>query len=106
MNNEEQDDGDSFMEEIKQREIDEMVLAEAFSNSYRLLTKELTFDELLEKETDDQYAAVLTYDPDEGPELGELEAMIDYYIEFEEYEKCGKIKVIMNEAFPESVITE
>jgi hypothetical protein len=106
MSDEEQDDKEGFMEEIKQKEIDDMVFAEAIYNSYRLLTKEVTFADLLAKETNDQYATVLTYDPDDGPALEELVVMIDYYVETEEYEKCAKIKVVMDEMFPESVITE
>jgi protein-arginine kinase activator protein McsA len=42
----------------------------------------------------------LIYDPDEGPELDELEAMLDYYIDDEEYERCAKIRDIIDEMFP------
>jgi hypothetical protein len=106
MSNDGEEDGDDFMEKLQQRELDELVLAEAFSNSYKLLTKEMTFDEMLDKESNDEYVAVLAYDPDHGPLLIELESMIDYYIEFEEYEMCAKIKDIMNEKYPQSIIEE
>ena len=106
MSDEEQDGGDDFMEELQQRELDGIILAEAFSNSYKLLIKELTFEDIIERDTDKEYVAVLTYDPDEGPLLVELENMIDYYIEHEEYERCSKIKEIMNDRYPESKLTE
>tara|TARA_R110001632_G_scaffold58878_1_gene143331 strand:+ start:3272 stop:3589 length:318 start_codon:yes stop_codon:yes gene_type:complete len=101
MSEEEQAGKDDIIESIKQRELDDLILAEAFGNSYRLLMKEITFEEMLENNIEDEYAAVLTYDPDDGPKSYELEAMINYYEIEEEYEKCIKIKEILNKAFPE-----
>jgi hypothetical protein len=100
------EDENDPMHEIEKQLKDELVLAEAFSNSYRLLIEEITFDEMLDWDVDKEYIAVLTYDPDEGPTLDELEAMIEYYIESEEYERCTRIRDIMFKMFPESKLTE
>ena len=50
---EDEDEKDS-MSEIKKRLNDEQVLVEAFSNSYRLLTEQITFDEMLDEMLDDE----------------------------------------------------
>ena len=64
------------IQEIRQREIDKEILADAFSNS------------------------------EEGPRLYELENMINYYVEIEEYERCIKLRSIMHDKFPDSILTE
>ena len=105
----EDEDEKDPMSEIEKRLNDEQVLLEAFSNSYRLLTEQITFDEMLDEILDDEdkdFITVLTYDPDEGPTLDELEAIIEYYVETEEYERCSKIRDIMFKMFPESKLTE
>ena len=94
------------IQEIRQREIDKEILADAFSNSYKILTKEITFDDMLDNKFNDNLTAVLAFDPEEGPRLYELENMIDYYVEIEEYERCIKLRTIMHDKFPDSILTE
>jgi hypothetical protein len=100
------EEGDDPMQEIKQREIDELILADAFKNSYMILTKEISFDEMLDNKFNKNMSAVLAFDPEEGPLLYELENMIEFYIDSEEYERCSKIRDIMHEKFPNSILTE
>ena len=99
-------DGFDPMEEIKQKELDDILLEDAFNNSYKILMKELTFNDVLDKADDYKIEAVLAFDPEMGPKLGDLENMISWFIESEEYEKCAKIKILMNSKYPDSVLAE
>tara|TARA_R110002072_G_scaffold42644_1_gene120347 strand:+ start:5826 stop:6149 length:324 start_codon:yes stop_codon:yes gene_type:complete len=102
------DDKDGFdpMEEIKQKELDDILLEDAFNNSYMILMKELTFNDVLDNAEDYKIEAVLAFDPEVGPKLRDLENMISWFIECEDYEKCAKIKALMNNKYPDSVLTE
>ena len=62
-------------------ELQEEILADAFDNSYRLLIKAISFDEMIEDKYRNDLDAVLAFDPELGPALSELENMIDFYIE-------------------------
>tara|TARA_R110000796_G_C14378958_1_gene414990 strand:+ start:215 stop:544 length:330 start_codon:yes stop_codon:yes gene_type:complete len=95
------------MTEIKNREMDEQLLADAFNNSYRLLTREISVEEILDENLEKKFfQAVLAFDPELGPALNELESMIDFYIIEEEYEKCANIRDIMHIKFPNSINIE
>jgi hypothetical protein len=98
------DEGMDPMQEIKRKERDEIILADAFSNSYRILTNEMTFNDMLDNKFDENLTAVLAFDPEEGPMLYELENMLCYYIDAEEYERCAKIRDIMYDKFPDSAL--
>ena len=98
------EESDDPMQEIKQREIDELILADAFKNSYMILTQEISFDEMLDSKFKKSLSAVLAFDPEAGPLLYELENMIEFYIDSEEYERCSKIRDIMHEKFPNSIL--
>ena len=43
---------------------------------------------------------VMAYDPDNGPSEDELQNMIDHYIDEENYERCAKLQVILNNTYP------
>ena len=100
----EYEEGLDPLQEIKQRQIDEEILADAFSNSYRILTNEMTFNDMLDDKLSENLTTVLAFDPEEGPRLYELENMLYYYIDTEEYERCARIRDIMHETFPGSVL--
>ena len=61
--------------------------------SYMLLTKKITFDELIER--DEEFG--LIYNPDELTELTSevkidlIDVLIEYFVEEEEYEKCQEL---------------
>ena len=112
MNNYDEHEHDDYeesgdpMQEIKQREKDELLLADAFKNSYMILTQEISFNEMLDNKFNENLSTVLAFDPEEGPLLCELENMIEFYSENEEYERCSKLRDIMHERFPNSILTE
>jgi|TARA_R110000796_G_scaffold38476_10_gene96795 hypothetical protein len=105
-NDNEYDEGRDPLADIKQKEIDDMIFDEAISNSYKLLLKEITLDDMIETKFDENLTAILAYNPEQGPLLTELETMINYYVEREEYDRCVKLRDLMYENFPDSKLTE
>lgn len=89
------DDGLSDLERL---ELEEEILCKAFNNSYNIITRSVTFDELLEMNhtTEEGYTA-LAHDIDSGPTKSDLENIIIYFQEREEYEKCAVIHKMLVE---------
>jgi hypothetical protein len=87
--------------ELEQMQYDSVLLEKAYDNSWLILSGQVTFDELLTKEFETGREAILSYDPDNGPLDYELQNMINYYIESEEYEKCAKLNKILEETYPQ-----
>ena len=102
-NNDASSEGFDPMDEIRKAEIQEYMLADAFNNSYKLLIKAISFDEMIEDKYRNDLDAVLAFDPELGPALSELENMIDFYIAEEDYEKCANLRDIMHTRFPQSI---
>jgi hypothetical protein len=100
------DEGRDPLADIKQKEIDDMMFDEAINNSYKLLLKEITLDDMIETKFDENLTAILAYNPEQGPLLIELETMINYYVEREEYDRCAKLRDLMYENFPDSKLTK
>lgn len=94
-------DEDDFedMSEQQRIELEDDVLESAIINSYLMLTGKLKFSDLMQQSTGD-IIAVTTFDPDEGPTLEQLEIIIEYFEEDEQYEKCAEIKKILDEMYP------
>jgi hypothetical protein len=90
---------DEGLTEFEQMQLDQVILDTAYNNF--VLTNQITFDDLLEKKFDKGHEAVMAYDPVAGPTQEQLENMIFHYIDSEQYEKCAKLKSIMEEAYPE-----
>ena len=97
------DASDDFMKEIRKAELQGEILADASDNSYKLLIKAISFDEMIEDKYRNDLDAVLAFDPELGPALSELENMIDFYIQEEDYEKCANLRDIMHIKFPQSI---
>ena len=80
----------------------------AYDNAYSLLTEQMTFEDLLTDKARFGFSAIMAYDPVDGPTREDLENMIEYYIDMDEsemYLRCAKLKKILHEKFPDSVIT-
>ena len=76
--------------------MEQIMVQKAFENSYKVITKKITFDKLLEAKSLFGQRAILIYDPAEGWDDMVLEDMIDYFEEEEEYEKCAELKKILD----------
>jgi len=82
---------EEYERKLIERERDERLLALANNNSYLLVTGKKTLDEILERKGDQSFVTM----PDETPDTEDLQLMIDYFVETEEYEKCAKLRDIL-----------
>ena len=78
------------LNETEKYNAEQMLLSRAFQNSFLLITKKKTFDEMLINGSDE--GAILAHDPTCGITKYELENMMAYFVEEEEYEKCATIR--------------
>jgi hypothetical protein len=94
------DDDDLFagMSEIEKIEEEDALMEQAFNNSFRIITEEISFSDLIEERANDNktfsYTAV-AHNTDDGPSNTDLENIIIYFQEREEYEKCAVIHKIL-----------
>ncbi len=98
-NGEKETDG---LSDIQQMQLDAIILDTAYNNAWMLLTGEITFEELISTQFSEGKELVMAYDPDNGPKREELENMIAYFVEEEDYEKCAALRDIMFKAYPET----
>ena len=106
------------MNEIEEMEFDQRILRSAMENTYMILTGKATWDSLMDKVSmqpgsiDQHNDVALLFNPmsdDYNPEFPHLhndinsnelfESMIDYYVEWEEYEKCAEIVKIKEKRY-------
>jgi hypothetical protein len=77
----------------------EEIMREAYDNSYRLLTGDISY-RALERECNDRDADMyLTYYSDDGATLEDVEEMLEWYEEKEWYERCAVIKRYIDKEF-------
>ena len=98
-NGEKETDG---LSDIQQMQLDAIILDTAYNNAWMLLTGEITFEELISTQFSEGKELVMAYDPENGPKLEELENIIAYFVEDEDYEKCAALRDIMFKAYPET----
>ena len=84
------------LSESEKYEMEQIMVQRAFENSYKVITKKVTFEELMELKGVFGQKAVLIYDPGEGYDDMVLEDMIDYFEDEEDYEKCAELKKILD----------
>ena len=84
--------------------LENRILRQAYDNSFQVLTKKITFEELMEEDNSFGFSTLLAYDPHTGIRKHELESIIAYYVGLDEpeyYLRCAKLKKIMDEKYPE-----
>lgn len=96
-------DESAGLTEIEKIQLDAVILDMAYNNAWLLLTGEITFEELIPSEFNKDKEVVIAYDPNDGPQSEGLENMLSYFVEKEEYEKCSKIKEIMDQIYPTNI---
>jgi len=84
------------LNEAEKYEMEQVMIQKAFENSYKVITKKLTFEQLMELKGVFGQKAILIYDPSEGYDEYVLEDLIHYYEDEEEYEKCAELKKILD----------
>jgi hypothetical protein len=89
----------SGLSEIEQMQLDAVLLERAYSNAWRVLSGQTTFDMMMQSQFDKGVELIMPYDPKHGPKKEELENMIAYYIDTEEYEKCAVLNEMLIEKY-------
>jgi hypothetical protein len=84
------------LSEAEKYEMEQMMVQKAFENSYKVVTKKMTFEELLNVKSTFGQHAILIYDPGEGWDEQVIEDLIYYFEDEEEYEKCAELKKILD----------
>jgi hypothetical protein len=68
----------------------------AYYSSYRIVTKKITFEDLLDEDSDKGYSTLLIHDPEKEITPDVVNDLIDYFVELEEYELCAELKNILD----------
>jgi excinuclease UvrABC helicase subunit UvrB len=87
-------------------QLEELIIDTAFRNSFKVITKETKFEDLLDEKREDGMSAVMAHQPEEEPSMETLENMMAYFVETEEYEKCAKIRDIITDREIEKELKE
>jgi len=77
-------------------EMENELMDTAFENSYKILTKRTTLEELSKLKGLSPVSTILIYDPHEGVSDEVLEDLIGHFEDREEYEKCAELKKILD----------
>jgi hypothetical protein len=97
----ESNESDDIMSKIQQKQLDDIMLEQAYNNAWLILSEQATFEDLVQRKFKTGKEFIMCFDPDEGPTQNELENMIEYYVEIEEYEKCAKLRNVLLRIYPE-----
>jgi len=92
--------------EYEKRLVEKRILEDAFENSYRVITNQTTFEDLMDEMiTGRLNSALMAHNPDENPKKETLENMILHFSseEYEEYEKCARLTKELNMLYPETI---
>ena len=94
-------DGYDEMGEFEQLEVENLILATAFRNSYQIVTGKQSFEDLLGEDG----AFIVAHDLENGPDTHDLSSILYYFEDEEEFEKCVEIRdlitLINNNAYRE-----
>ena len=79
-------------------EMENMIMEQAFENSYKIITKKMTFEDLAEKtkKLSSSSHTILVFDPTEDPDKEVIEDLIWHFEDRAEYEKCAELKKILD----------
>tara|TARA_R110000744_G_scaffold65761_2_gene134659 strand:- start:1667 stop:1924 length:258 start_codon:yes stop_codon:yes gene_type:complete len=74
------------MEEMEKYKIQQEILEDTMYWSYLLITKQMTFDELLD--SDEDFGLIYNPDDEDSNYDEAIDTLLDFFIYREEYEKC------------------
>ena len=83
--------------EMEEWELERKMLDLAYQNSYLILTKQTSFEDLMIDNHRDGKSAVLAHDPHEGATYKEVDNLIFHYEKQEDYEKCAELKKVLDD---------
>ncbi len=100
------EDENAGLTETQRLELEELIIDTAFRNSFKVITKETKFEDLLDEKREGGMSAIMAHQPEEDPSIDTLENMMAYFVETEEYEKCAKIRDIIKDKEIEEELKE
>ncbi|MDA1284677.1 MAG: hypothetical protein O3C61_07100 [Proteobacteria bacterium] len=74
--------------EVQQLEAEQLIMDKAFRNSFLIVSKKKTFNQVMKSKD----GIILAHDPHLGITEYEVENMMQYFSDEEEYEKCAIIR--------------
>jgi len=81
-------DGYGDLSEVEQLQAEKDLLEVAYRNSFSIITGEMSFEDILEE----RGAVIIAHDVVGGPHMWDLENMLYFFEDEEEYEKCVELK--------------
>ena len=90
--NDEEESGLTLSERMA---LEDIIVKVAFNNSFNVITKRKTFEEIVNGKNEDSSSAIMAHDPEEKMSIQSLENIIKYFLQTEEYEKCAEIRDII-----------
>tara|TARA_R100000315_G_C5085291_1_gene49247 strand:+ start:122 stop:424 length:303 start_codon:yes stop_codon:yes gene_type:complete len=94
--NKEPNDFLSELPEGERIELENELMEQAFENSYKIVTKRTTLEELAKIKSMSTINSILLFDPTEKVEKEVIEDLIWHFEDREEYEKCAELKKILD----------
>ena len=91
---------DDILDQIEQMQLDAIILEQAYENAWLVLSGQITFDELMGNQFEVGRELIMPYDPESGPSEHDIQNMISFFIDTEEYERCAKLQTILA-SFPQ-----
>jgi hypothetical protein len=73
------------------------LLDKGIINTFNLITGKLTYEEIISESKGPGGGTVFFVFPEDEPDNEDLDTMIEYFIEVEDYEKCSILKKLKNE---------
>ncbi len=90
-----EDQEESGLTLAQKLELEDLIVQTAFNNSFNVITKRKTFEEILNGKKINGASAIMAHNPDEEMPIESLENMMAYFVETEDYEKCAEIRDII-----------
>tara|TARA_R100000322_G_scaffold161911_1_gene124214 strand:+ start:799 stop:1173 length:375 start_codon:yes stop_codon:yes gene_type:complete len=85
-------EGYNDLNEQEQYLLEQELLKRAFTNSFQILTKRKTMNEIVK----DTGGLLMSHDPFKKLKGSDLANMLDFFIEEEDYEKCAEVRDLIN----------
>ena len=80
-------------------EYENYIVEQAFENSYKVLTRKTSFEDLLDVNEKYGIKAVMIFDPHSGADEDVYNDVIHYYEDLDEYEKCAELLKVKKKVF-------
>ena len=80
-------------------EYENYIVEQAFENSYKVLTRKASFEDLLDLKQEYGVKAVMIFNPADDADEDVYNDLIYYYEDLEQYERCAELLKIKRKVF-------